>query len=222
MNNPLTDKQNKVPFLIDSKQRFDLELVELPLFDFSVIGVDLFRTPVFEDFRGELRVLYEGPLKSSDDSITYKESSSYAFVGRGLHIQSFERPLRKLIRVQSGAIVTVLLPNFPVGKTVYAFLYRSSDGVTFGLPPNCAHGFIALTHCSFQYITIGKYCPEKEHTINILGSVASKLGIRFPISLSEKDRCSTENSVEFSGTRDGNKLKFLKEYEKLLNNPNNR
>ena len=58
-------------------------------------------------------------------------------------------------------------------KTLYFFELDQKFGKSIRIPPNFAHGFIALEATNFEYLCLGEYSEQHERTINILKSAGN-------------------------------------------------
>lgn len=156
--------------------------------------VDIIEPHTFSDLRGSLDVVFETDGASD---IAVKRSFSYRSVFRGMHFQPNPFGQVKIIEVLQGRIVDFLIDMDPksasFGRT-YAVPLAASDNKRFRIPAHYAHGFLALSDCIFQYITIGKYVPSAEVTLSLPESFLNNLELGIfdnEIILSEKDKSAT-------------------------------
>ena len=128
----------------------------------------------FLDDRGFLNCLLENDKNEYFDGYSLKMSSSKKNVARGMHWQNVSAKQEKAITVLSGSILDVLInldSNSSEFKQVYRFELDAKDGITLVIPPHYAHGFLALEEVDFLYLCKGKYSPENEVTIRMVGFI---------------------------------------------------
>jgi len=152
------------------------------------LGVKIHKNKKFEDDRGSLNLIFEYNSKIGS-IISMKESFTIAGYGRGLHYQNLKFPQTKIIRVEKGRILDVLYDPENNNSIVYGFILSENDNYAIEIPPNFAHGFIALEDVKFQYTCIGEYNEENEVTFNMLESIAKILNYG-EIKISKKDQMS--------------------------------
>ena len=144
----------------------------------------------FKDDRGELILFFEYYF-NKDTFISLKESFTIAGFGRGLHYQNLEFPQTKIIKVIKGKVLDLVYDPLNNNSTVYGFYLSQNDGVSIEIPPNYAHGFIALEDTIFNYTCIGEYSEENEVTFNMIESIARILNLG-DVIISDKDKSSKE------------------------------
>jgi dTDP-4-dehydrorhamnose 3,5-epimerase-like enzyme len=171
------------------------KLVKLDAASMQSLGVRRQEHVTHVDSRGSMGILFEHSFETLDHSVTWKRSHSLAGVGRGLHFQTAEYPITKIINLDVGDLIEFLY--FPDGdsKQLFYFEYSASHGHSYVIPPHLAHGFVALTDARFSYITLGQYMPSRERVYNFLPSACALLGLAEP-TLSEKDRASAELDLQ--------------------------
>ena len=138
----------------------------------------------FDDLRGNLSVVLEGPMSSN--SIALKRSLSNKNVFRGMHYQKSNSPQTKYVEVISGKIIDFVMCMNPLSKD-YGKIYSEiiTPGTTVRIPGDYAHGFYCMEETLFQYITDGKYSETDEivisleherlakHNVNVQGMIVS-------------------------------------------------
>ena len=127
----------------------------------------------FEDSRGNLSVILEGPL--AGNSIALKRSMSNKGVFRGMHYQNSSSPQTKYVEVISGKIVDFVMCMNSLSKN-YGQIYSEiiTPGITVRIPGDYAHGFYCHEETMFQYITDGKYSEIDEIVISLDGETLRK------------------------------------------------
>jgi dTDP-4-dehydrorhamnose 3,5-epimerase len=158
-------------------------------------GVVLIEPRRFEDARGFFMETFhkqrfqEAGLEC--DFIQDNHSRSLRGVLRGLHYQ-LQHSQGKLVRVVRGEIFDVgvdLRRSSPTFGRWFGTVLSESNHLQLYLPPQCAHGFCALSEIAdVVYKCTDVYDPESEQTIRWNDP---DLGIEWPIAaplVSEKDQ----------------------------------
>ena len=121
----------------------------------------------FSDRRGNLSVIYES---DEFEVIALKCSRSKQHVFRGMHYQTEPFLQKKVIQVLTGSVIDVVV-NMDVKSDDYGRIFErvihAADDEVFYIPGHYAHGFLALTDVTFQYVTLGKYSPESELSFSL-------------------------------------------------------
>ncbi|MGY3802539.1 dTDP-4-dehydrorhamnose 3,5-epimerase family protein [Pigmentibacter ruber] len=129
--------------------------------------INNYKSKKFTDNRGSLDIIYEGIMVN--DPISLKRSYSKPYVFRGLHLQLPNSPQRKIIEVLKGEIIDICVNFNKNSKNFGKILTQkisSEDFISYEIPHSYAHGFIALTDVTFQYLCIGNYSAEHELSIS--------------------------------------------------------
>jgi len=153
---------------------------------------------IFEDNRGVFFEVFK--RKELSDFLGYKvdfvqenKSISKKGVLRGLHFQKGESAQAKLVSVQNGSVVDVIVdirPNsLTFGEHIKVHLSDINNKSIF-IPKGMAHGFLALTdQVVFNYLCDDYYNPKEESGI-LYNDPALAIDWNYPLSeliVSEKD-----------------------------------
>lgn len=144
--------------------------------ELSLPGLKLITTTIHQDSRGYFLetwsdVAYRklGIPQGQEDFVQDNESLSHIGVARGLHYQTPPFAQAKLVRVQNGKVIDIVLdlrvgsPGF--GKYLMIELSSENKKQLF-IPSGFAHGFIALEENTvFSYKTTAPYNKESEQGI---------------------------------------------------------
>lgn len=156
--------------------------------DIGLGGACLIELEVFGDRRGSFTETYNAAKLSAlgiADAFVLGARSTSADAGtvRGLHFQAPPHAQAKLVRVNAGRILDVVVdlrresPDY--GKHAAVELDGEAPAMLY-VPLGFAHGFCTLSdHVEIDYKMSADYAPEHEH--GILWSDPA-LGIRWPVS----------------------------------------
>lgn len=129
---------------------------------------------VFKDSRGHFFESFkknelENKLGFAIEFVQENTSISKKGVLRGLHFQVNTAAQAKLVTVQQGEVLDVVVdlrPNSPTFKQHIKFLLSSKNGKSLFIPKGMAHGFIALKdNTKFTYKCDNYYNPQMESGI---------------------------------------------------------
>jgi len=173
------------------------KVIKTPIRELVII-----ETKVFKDNRGFFIESYNlrdfTNLGINRNFVQDNHSMSKKGVLRGLHFQ-LKHSQGKLIQVISGKVFDVAVDlrlNSPTFGKWYGVELSDSNGLQFYIPPNFAHGFLAIeenTH--FFYKCTDFYYPDDE-----LGIIWNDkdIGIQWPLSEVEKIIISDKDRKLFS------------------------
>lgn len=152
----------------------------------------------YHDHRGHLEVKYEG---DGAKSIALKSSQSKKGVFRGLHYQLPPKSQKKVIQVITGNVLDIII-DMRVGFSTFGKIYskelEAKENEVLIIPDYYAHGFLALTDCTFQYMTFGRYCDEAEICLGLPVNYFKNLKINTnEIILSDKDQKALDYNKYF-------------------------
>lgn len=162
-------------------------------------GCLILQPEIFKDNRGSFFEVFkkkelEQFLGESIDFVQENKSISKKGVLRGLHFQIGEAAQAKLVSVQKGEVVDVIVDIRPDSKTFGEYIkvnLSDKNYTSIFIPRDMAHGFLAMTEGTvFTYKCDNYYNPKMESGIIYNDS---DLGIdwEFPLSeliISDKDR----------------------------------
>lgn len=149
---------------------------------------------IFSDNRGSFfETWHKEDFASVGLDMTFVQTShsiSKKHVLRGIHYQTMDAPMGKLVRCSRGCIFDVAVDLRVKSKTFgnwYGIELNDKNQLQLWIPPGFAHGFLAVSDAHVQYHQTGLYTPQAERTlawndpdINIAWSVDRPI-------LSEKD-----------------------------------
>lgn len=152
--------------------------------DTEINNCKLIINKVFSDKRGEFSEIYKrGPLNSIKQ-VNY--SHSFGNVFRGIH----QTPYGKLISCVSGSILDICVDLREKSSTFLKVVVKKLDPIQMNslyIPPNCGHGFYALTDSVIIYAQEDIYSDETN-----INHHYSKFSIDIPeldfANISEKDK----------------------------------
>lgn len=168
-----------------------ISLVKTPIPDLLVL-----ETKILEDERGFFLESYSKRdfenIGINDSFVQENHSRSQKKVLRGLHYQTMQAPMSKLVRCMRGKIfdvaVDIRLHSETFGKWFGIELSEENKKMLY-VPIGFAHGFQALTDdAEILYKQTNYYTPEAERSILWKDP---EIGITWPIPdpiLSEKDK----------------------------------
>lgn len=168
-----------------------LKLEKIAITDLESLSIKVYPKKNMLDKRGSLTLNFEGEISASDSHISIKTSTSVKGVARGLHHQKIDFPQIKIISVTRGSLIDFLYDPLDQASRIYFFNMDENDAVSVVIPQNFAHGFIATSDVTFNYICLGKYAENHESIYNVLGSAAKALKLG-DVLLSSKDAASRE------------------------------
>lgn len=161
-------------------------------------GCLILEPQIYEDYRG---VFYEVFKKKELESVLgyevdfVQENSSISKKGvlRGLHFQTGDSAQAKLVSVQKGEVVDVIVDvrsdSASYGQHIKINLSETNKKSIF-IPKGMAHGFLALTdQVVFNYLCDDYYNPKEESGI-IYNDPDLAIDWNYPLSeliVSEKD-----------------------------------
>ena len=148
----------------------------------SLPGVSYSNSQKHTDLRGLFQKSYQSKLHN-DEEFRVQEvffSISHAGVIRGMHLQTHDYANRKIVIVQKGVIVDVVLDLRPDSKTYLCFskqVLRSEGLSTVLIPEGVAHGFQALEDAWTLYLSTAAHSPTHDTGIDALS-----FGFNWPMS----------------------------------------
>jgi dTDP-4-dehydrorhamnose 3,5-epimerase len=135
----------------------------------------------------------EKALGFAIDFVQENKSISKKGVLRGLHFQTGEAAQAKLVTVQKGKVLDIIVDLRPNSETYGKHLKIKLSDQNFKsifIPKGMAHGFLALSHeVVFTYKCDNYYNPDKEAGI-IYNDIDLNINWEYPFSemiISEKD-----------------------------------
>jgi len=129
---------------------------------------------LFEDERGTFKECFKAStltdlLGYSVDFVQENESVSVYGALRGLHYQKGAHAQAKLIRVQKGRVLDVVVDLRKESKTYkkhFSIELKEEIGNQLFIPRGCAHGFVVLSkEAKITYLCDNEYHPESESGI---------------------------------------------------------
>lgn len=165
-----------------------MHLETTPLQDLLVIRLNEFR-----DHRGSFIKPYNVSFfKKHQLEYHFKEyyfSSSAKDVLRGMHLQRPPYEYTKIVFVNQGAILDVVLDVRVDSQTYGAFhatVIDAANPIALYIPPGFAHGFLSLSECAIvSYLQTSEYHPNADTGIHY-GSFGFEWPCKDPI-VSDRD-----------------------------------
>jgi dTDP-4-dehydrorhamnose 3,5-epimerase len=170
--------------------------------DTPIGGLKILEIPAFSDCRGSFTKVFNSVAFSESGLATNFVESYYSIsaknVIRGMHFQIPPAEHTKLVHVNSGIIIDVVLDIRRHSETFgnyYVIEVASKDNVLIYIPVGCAHGFLSVQDDTMvTYMQTSVYSPELDRGIKY-DSFGFKWGIEHPI-VSARDREFQKFSVD--------------------------
>ena len=148
----------------------------------SLSGVSYSCSYRYSDSRGLFQKFFQSSLHNNEEFEVQEGffSVSHKGVIRGMHLQTHNFANRKIVTVQKGVILDVLLDLRPDSETYLCFskqLMSSHELSTVLVPEGVAHGFQALEESWTLYLSTAVYNPQNDTGIDALS-----FGFSWPIS----------------------------------------
>ena len=160
-------------------------MTPLTFIETDIAGVFHIKCQQSFDLRGSFVKNFNAPFFEKHDIDFICRESFYTVSGknviRGMHFQAAPFDGYKLVTVVSGHIIDVVLDLRKESKSLGKYLtfdLSAKDADAVLIPPNCAHGFLALEdNCILNYQTGAEYSPEHD-----LGIRYDSFGFEWPCS----------------------------------------